>query len=273
MGEYKAQRPQFFNGITAWAPLIKPATDPFPYEVAEAIGTTMNLLGLGEDWAPTKEATFEESYNECNFAGSSTTSYSRWSHSTENCRAAKDVMYNGHLGQCTTGVTGNFAAQFFGFFDEFEDFFGFVKNGLSAPILLQQAGKDRTVLNPPQNQFCDEACSDCKLTVYPESEHNIWTEVDSIRNAAMAEAFAYFDAHSDPMQLKFQNALPPKEECGWSWWSWTCFWQFWPRLGAFIGLSGGVAAAGFMFVKRTKTTSEQMKHAPMRDDNKQSDML
>ena len=99
MSEYKAQRPQYFNAITAWAPLIKPATDPFPYEVAEAIGTTMNLLGLGESWAPTKEATFEESYAECNFKGASTTSYSRWSHSTENCRAAEKQMYNGHLGQ------------------------------------------------------------------------------------------------------------------------------------------------------------------------------
>ena len=90
----------FLQAITAWAPLIKPNTDPFPYAVAEAIGTTMNLIGQGESWAPTKEATFEESYAESNFVGASTTSYTRWSHTTKNCRDAKDTMYNGHLGQC-----------------------------------------------------------------------------------------------------------------------------------------------------------------------------
>ena len=84
---------------------------------------------------------------------------------------------------------------------------------LSIPLLLQQAGADTTVQGPPQNVFCDQSCSDCTLTVYDGSRHNIWWEVDSIRDAALAEAVGFFDEHSSGPTP--QNAAPVEPECPW----------------------------------------------------------
>ena len=74
-----------FNAIVAYAPLVQPNTSPFPYDVAVAIGWTMDKMGIGEDWAPTLEATFDEAYAESGALHSTTTSYSRWRRSKDNC--------------------------------------------------------------------------------------------------------------------------------------------------------------------------------------------
>jgi lysophospholipase len=271
MREYKAQRSQYFNAIVAYAPLVQPNTSPFPYDVAVAIGATMNLMGIGEDWAPTLEATFDEAYAESGYLHSTTTSYTRWRRSKDNCVRHRDTMYHAgkpdaHTGQCQSGVTANFARELFTWYDRFYDFiWDFVTDRakLNVPILLQQAGSDDTVINEPQNLFCETANLNCKLTVYETAEHNIWTEVDSIRGPAMTEAFAFFDEHQN--QVLAQAPLPPVQECGWSWWTWNCFWSFWPRLGTFLGFSGVSAAAGIFMLKKSQVNNK--KHASMTKAN------
>ena len=89
---------------------------------------------------------------------------------------------------------------------------------LSIPVLLKQAGDDGSVLLPPQAAFCDGSCSSCTLTKYDTSRHNIWWEIDSIRDAALSEVSEFFGMHtSGPAE---QNALPPKPTCPWysQWW-------------------------------------------------------
>jgi hypothetical protein len=118
MREYKAQRPQYFHAIAAFAPLVQPNTSPFPYDVAVAIGWTMDQMGIGEDWAPTLEKTFDEAYAESNYLHATTTSYTRWSRAKDNCVRNKDVVFHDgmpdeHTGICQSGVTANFAKELF----------------------------------------------------------------------------------------------------------------------------------------------------------------
>jgi len=225
--------------------------------------------------------TFEEAYLESGFLHSTTTSYTRWARAKENCVLNKDVTYHAgqpdeHLGQCQSGVTGNFASQLFTWYDRFYDFYtDFVtdKAKLNVAILLQQAGGDDTVINAPQDLFCSVANVNCKISVKPDSEHNIWQEVDSIRSPAMTEAWAFFDEHQTANYL--QAALPPVKSCGWSWWTWKCFVEFWPRLGTFMGFGGIGAAAGiFMIRKRSmqkKGMSSMTKSNEMGEFNKSSE--
>jgi len=219
--EYEAQRPVVFSAVAANAPLIKPFTDPFPYSVAVGIGTTMVSLGLGEWYAPTKGKTLDEHWALTGFPTASTQSLTRWEQSRSNCLDHKDVDYplggpTEFTGLCIGDVTGGFAAEFFGMYDRFEEF---ASGGgkLSIPVLLQQAGADTTVLAPPQNTFCDDSCDSCTLTRYETSRHNIWWEIDSIRDAALAETSAFFDSHGTGPTA--QNALPPAPPCPWyKWW-------------------------------------------------------
>lgn len=211
--EYYAQRPNVFNAVAANAPLIKPVTAPFPYFVAVGIGQTMSLLGLGESYPPTKGKSFDELYT---YDASRPVRLNL--HYEKNCHRLRNmVVGDGHTGLCLGDVTGNFAKEFFGMYSTFE---AFTRGRLSVPILIQQAkndadGTDGTVVNAPQETFCSRA-DGCSVTKYPQSNHNIWFETDSIRDAALTEAYTFYDSKAD-VGPPAQNALP--DMCGW--------WKFW----------------------------------------------
>jgi alpha-beta hydrolase superfamily lysophospholipase len=210
--EYYAQRANVFNAVAANAPLIKPVTDPFPYSVAVFIGQAMIAVGLGEAYPPTKGKSFEELYQY-----DASRSDRQNLHYGANCHAKRDQAYEaGHTGLCLGDVTGNFAAEFFGMYSTFE---AFSRGKLSVPLLLQQAkdvgGHDGLVVNAPQASFCSSAVDSCFLSKYPNSEHNIWFERDSIRTAALSEVYAFYDSKASVKNE--QNSLPPM--CRW--------WQFW----------------------------------------------
>jgi len=214
--EYYAQRPNVFNAVAANAPLIQPVTAPFPYAVAVLIGETMHALGLGTSYPPTKGGSFEEIYTydaqkpvrlNLNFF--------------HNCYGKRTTTYPaGHTGLCVGDVTVTFAKEFFGLYSTFEDF---TRGRLSVPILIQQAknlddGSDGTVINKPQETFCSRA-DGCILTKYKDSDHNIWFETDSIRNAALTEVYDFYD-RLGATQPPSQNNLP--DMCPW-WKGWCAF--------------------------------------------------
>jgi lysophospholipase len=215
--EYYAQRPNIFNAVAANAPLVKPVTSPFPYSVAVLVGATMDALGLGESYPPTKGKSFEELY-----AYDATRPVRLNLHYQHNCHGNRNTEYlAGHTGLCLGDVTGNFAKEFFGMYTTFEDF---TRGRLSIPILIQQAknnddGSDGIVINAPQETFCSRA-DGCKVTKYPNANHNIWFETDGIRNSALQEAFEFYDSKAN-VGPAVQNKLP--DMCsGWKWW---CAWE------------------------------------------------
>lgn len=212
--EYEAQRPNRFNAVAASSPLIKPNTDPFPYQVAVFIGEAMLLLGLGEEYPPTRGRAFEHFYSPDPAVSQRQQLYRQY------CNTKRNATYAaGHTGLCLGDPTANFAANFFSVYTD--TFQAFTSGSLSVPILIQQAkttedGHDGTVMNAPQEAFCSQQ-DDCTLTRYPESAHNIWFEADAIRTAALDEVYAFYEQHGGT--LVAQNGLPPPPACSW--------WQFW----------------------------------------------
>ena len=97
------------------APLVKANTDPFPYPVAVAIGEVMRFFGLSENYAPTKEKSFQQSYANSNFEGSTTSSLIRWTRHRDRCInfENKRIGEDEHVGLCLGGITAGMAKEFF----------------------------------------------------------------------------------------------------------------------------------------------------------------
>lgn len=233
--EYYSQRPNVFNAVAANAPLIKPVTSPFPYEVAVAIGKTMLALGFDTSYPPTKGASEAELYCSdatCTAPRQPAGRPDRQLIQYARCHAYRNVAYDaGHSGLCIGDLTARFASEFFGMFSAFDTYSGIqaTKNSLAIPIRIQQArsiddegkpvGHDGLVINTEQERFCDHVGSACSLTRYPEAEHNIWFEKDTIRGLALAEAYGFYDQHAATVAA--QKPLP--QVCSW--------WQLWCGYG------------------------------------------
>ena len=65
---------------------------------------------------------------------------------------------------------------------------------IQAPLLVFQAEADQIVKTEDETHLCTSA-KDCKLIAFPDSQHEILMERDSIRNPAMAAILAFFNAH------------------------------------------------------------------------------
>jgi len=104
-------------------------------------------------------------------------------------------------------------------FESFKTYVSDYQKKLSTPILIQQAkdvgdGSDGIVINTEQDTFCNTAAEKCTVIKHDQSEHNIWFEKDSIRTAALKEAYSFYDAHAGSVAP--QSELPP-----------TCYWRTW----------------------------------------------
>jgi hypothetical protein len=201
--EYRAGRDQYFNAVVAQAPLIQADTDPFPYDIAVAIGETMVFFGQGEEYAPTKDKTFEEWYPA---DGSSCTagSLSRCLRRLELCIDNRNVNHgkDQHTGLCVGGVTANMAKEFFDLYaDTFEGFMAQTGKKIVPPILLQQSGPpdgtDRLVVNAVQDKFCSDSCTDCTMLKYPDAVHNLAKETDEVLYAFLSKADEFYQQHKD----------------------------------------------------------------------------
>jgi len=225
MDDWVQQRPTRFHSMVANAPLIKADTSPFPYPIALAIGDLMvDVLGLGDKPAPTKDETFEQAYGNDAFEGATTSSLQRWLRQRNMCNDLKDVNFGDdeHKGICLGGLTANFAREFFRLYSGFEDFMKGVGK-IATPVMIQVAGKpnesDGRVMNAETDRFCSESLKHCEIKYFEESKHNIWWETDSIRSGALEEALEFFEENSGTMNQQ----CPPPANCG-SWvydWPWN----------------------------------------------------
>jgi lysophospholipase len=67
----------------------------------------------------------------------------------------------------------------------------------STPTLMFIAGKD-TIVNPPgQEKYCAEAPR-CTLERLTDSKHEVFAEVDAVRNLAVSHVVKFFDAEVTP---------------------------------------------------------------------------
>ncbi|CAK0804961.1 unnamed protein product [Prorocentrum cordatum] len=201
--EYRAGREQYFNAVVLQAPLIKADTDPFPYDVAVALGETMVFFGQGEEYAPTKDKTFEEWYP----ADASDCTAGSLSRCTRRLNLCIDSRYeefghDGHTGLCVGGVTANMAKEFFDLYaDTFEGFMAQDGKKIVPPLLLQQSGPpdgtDKLVVNAVQDQFCSNSAKDCTMLPYPNALHNLAKETDEVLFDFLEKADEFYQSHKD----------------------------------------------------------------------------
>lgn len=184
-------------------------------------------IGLGEEYAPTREKSFAEAYGNHNFAGASTTSVERWVRQRDLCVAGSSESFgeDRHTGLCLGGLTANFAREFFKMYDKFDEF-SQGKGKVSTPVKIQLAGdaggSDGLVLNPETTRFCNEGLKHCTSRGFTSSKHNIWWEADQIRNAALQDADVFLQSHAQARKTP-QCPLPPA--CGrwdWNWFNSGC---------------------------------------------------
>ncbi len=62
---------------------------------------------------------------------------------------------------------------------------------LVTPTLIFQAGDEHFVVNAAQNYVCQRAAN-CRIVLFPEAKHEIFSEVDSIRDSAIEQTLAFF---------------------------------------------------------------------------------
>jgi len=212
-----------FNAVAANAPLVQPTTDPFTFAQAEWIAYLQVLAGFGTSYPPTLGGTLDEHWDEAKFATASTASYTRWKAMQGLCLEERDTLYPaGHTGLCIGSATANMAEQITKMYGDFTAFQAQAGN-LQVPILMQQAGLDRTVVNPPMTDFCDQAFDHCTLTEYAGSQHNIWWETDAIRTPALNEVYAFYDGHAattTTAAAPTTTTTRKKKSC--KWWQWWC---------------------------------------------------
>lgn len=211
-----------FHAIAMNAPLVKANTDPFPYPVAVAIGEVMSFFGLSENYAPTKEKSFQQSYANSNFEGSTTSSLIRWTRHRDRCInfENKRIGEDEHVGLCLGGVTAGMAKEFFDLNVGLENF----KGKIATPVLLQVAGDmettDGLVMNQETVKFQEKALLNSKVTNYRASKHQIWWESDSIRSNALGEVNEFFEKYAKEAKTE---RCPKPATCG----SWNYSWRNW----------------------------------------------
>jgi len=201
MEEYEHAKPQVFNAVVAQAPLIQADTDPFPYDIALAIGEAMVFFGQGREYAPTRDKPFEEWYkvSDCKEG-----SVDRCTRRVQRCIDLRNAKFGNdlHTGLCLGGVTGNFASALFDLYaDTFVGFMAQEGKKIVPPLLLQQSGPpdgtDKLVVNAPQDEFCQNSCKDCTMLKHPEAIHNLAKEKDTILFEFWVEVDKFYQSHKD----------------------------------------------------------------------------
>ncbi|KAI8589158.1 Alpha/Beta hydrolase protein [Geranomyces variabilis] len=183
---YLEQYPTTFKAAVLSAPMLEINTAPYPGIAAFPIAEIVELFGKC-NLAPGQTAAPGAPNFSTNTAESSQTRY-------DITRAEFEKFPETKIG----GTTARWIA---------EAMQGIALHVVKAskvttPTLLFQAGKDTYVKPNGQNIFCNgikvlgititKPAANCKLVTVPNSEHEIWLEVDSIRQPYMNQVVSFF---------------------------------------------------------------------------------
>ncbi|MFW7380076.1 MAG: alpha/beta fold hydrolase [Oligoflexus sp.] len=161
------------------APLHQLNTDPYPNWMAKAIASLGTLFWQGEQYAPGQGPVNEETWTVEGSGTSSVARFERYKYDSLSENIALSGASNNWVRETLKAgrrMTAKNQAR-----------------KLATPIRLYQAGQDTYVLPGGQNRFCAEAPS-CTLFFNESAKHEIYNEVDTIRNPYLNEVFEYFES-------------------------------------------------------------------------------
>ncbi len=175
---YLEKYPQDFQAAVLSSPMLEIDLGAHQEWQASLELTALMLIGRGANYAPGK-GPYDPAL--LSFDGNGVT------HSRARFEKNRQTLVENpslHLGGQTVrwvaeGIRGSYNARM-------------GSQNLAVPILLFQAGEDELVKPWGQNTFCERAMN-CNIVKFPDAQHEILQEIDSIRQEAFTQIFDFFE--------------------------------------------------------------------------------
>jgi lysophospholipase len=171
-----AREPDLFTSAVLSAPLIEIQFGTIPGPLARLIVNVADMAGYADHYAPGYD---DISVDQFHFADNDTT------HDEANFNRRMD-LYRTDPHLLMGGPSNRWVAEVMRATDQADA----LRTKVTVPLLFLQAGDDRYVDNDSQKAFCDAAPS-CRLEVFPESFHEIFTERSAVRQKALAATLTH----------------------------------------------------------------------------------
>ena len=174
--EYLERFTSPFQAVVLSAPMLGINTKPYPEKIARAIVSVSKTLGFGKKYAIGQHDYHCEGSFESNKV---TTSKARWWMNTYVCKTYPDTIIGGPSN---------------GWINESLRETKRIRKGIrqiKSNVLLFQAGIDQYVINEYEETACSQM-QNCHLSTFPNSQHEILMEQDSIRDSAIQQILNFF---------------------------------------------------------------------------------
>jgi alpha-beta hydrolase superfamily lysophospholipase len=196
---HRAGKQPAFSALLAAAPLLKVNTGSIPFGIARGLARVLISIGRGTKCAPTTCKTFEGKYAPNAFdSNKGTHSLKRFERRREKCITYRNepVGADGHKGICILDQSSNLVLALMDLEKDYVRKFARKGNQLTTPLRIQQARIDTSVINDDQTEFCNKVATECTVTEYASSYHDIPNEADGIRGPALIEMKTFFESLS-----------------------------------------------------------------------------
>ena len=168
---YLQRFPNSFNAVVISSPMFEINTRPYTPAEATALAFSLNVIGRGNDYAPTQKP-YDPSEP---FLNNETT------HSEGRFEMHKELL-NLHPELRVGGATAHWVKESLKFTKTLVQ----SHNVFQVPTVILQAGQDQLVLPAGQNKLCSNSAPHCRVQIVPGARHEIFMEQDAIRNLALA---------------------------------------------------------------------------------------
>ncbi|AJQ95218.1 lysophospholipase [Gynuella sunshinyii YC6258] len=168
------KRPDIFNKAVLSSPMMMPNTGKYPAPIAVSLMAVLKLVGKAEEYAPG-----ESGYAVSEFADNTLTS------SKERFDMKNDVFESYpefQLGGVTVNWLYSVMSKSYGFISKYKK--------VTTPILMLYSNNDKVVMPKYEEKFCDKAKA-CEPVLFSQSKHEIFMEVDEIRDNALNETLKF----------------------------------------------------------------------------------
>lgn len=170
--------PERFVAMAMTAPALEVDTGSFPPLVAASLATTMCSTTGGAAYVPGGEDYVDETEFVPNDVTHSQARW-EWKHVLQREDPSLRIGSATYRWVCEAFTLGSYVQH--------------VGRYNVTPLLVFQAGQDTVVRSPAETRYCDSAPR-CQLTVFDEGLHELFQEVDPIRNVALSQSLRFFAA-------------------------------------------------------------------------------
>ena len=169
---------QGVKALVAMAPMVRPVTAPFPFEVAKALGGTIVAAGLGTEYPPTRGAPAAVFWDEAILP--TWTSSSR--HWTDIVRRSEDSpgLRTGDADATLSLATMTVYQRLTG------------RPMLRVPTLIQLAGQDVWVNNDATLTYVTNGVRNPTVSWLTDAKHGMWVEREEFRTPVIDAAARWF---------------------------------------------------------------------------------